>query len=211
MGRSIEVKKLKHQQVEKEDNYSNQEVVTMKYYVQMLATPISSRYNGIPLDEPNWYYGKRPNPNSMIEDNWLHEVAISEEPFEKDPMVCHCNVYSEIEIDDDVDECYLLYHFHDCYYDVTVKRVYYDKEEVEQKFEQYLLRQQEELDRYIRSMNSIHNAKYHKEGDTAVIMQEERDKIRTSSLYEYSKRDGLFYPDKGSRWFLQTLIRGEDF
>lgn len=179
---------------------------TTKYYVQMLSHGVHYINGKKHIDnwgEPEWICKEAPETNVSVRTNWAHEVVLSRFPFEKQEVFSVS--YCELEIPDDLDRCYILYHFHDYYFDTEPKKIYTNKKEATNQFQECIASQY----KLIKEQKPKIKEWYGKDA-TVVVMYEIQDKITTSTLYEMYDAS-YSYPVKGSRWFLQTLVRGEDF
>jgi len=142
--------------------------------------------------------------------DWIHELVISSTPFRQRPNEFYID-YCELDIPDNVDICYILYHFQDDYMDALPIQILTDKYEADREFAYRMLEQLDELDEALENMKTDERPQYYY-GIVLSIIQviETNDRVRTSTIYEVF-RHGLNYPNKGSRWFLHQLQRGLDF
>lgn len=116
--------------------------------------------------------------------------------------------HAEFDIPDNVDKCYIVYHYHDNYFDGLPTKIFTNRKEAEEKFMKDIqydcLVSIDEADSYIKDHPPCADI------DKYIVIVENFGKVKTSTFYEV---EGLYcnYPDKGSRTYLHTLVRGEDY
>lgn len=154
------------------------------------------------------------NENAIITNDWKHRLILTpiyepkseeedeEESEKEEEEESELEAESEetiLEIDEYAPRCYMIYGFNHQFEPPT--EVFYDMKEAEKEFLNY----------HVSSILSV-SEEYLPINSTVRSMIEVKKSETVITMYEYRRSlGGHEFPDKGYRYVLKILIKGEDY